>query len=88
MKNDKNPPQTDPEPEYLMVPEFFPGLTGRHVPALKPTENKPEITRQFTDSEMLQIAKIRSERRLRRREPWYARAWSSFQNLLASFTKK
>jgi len=88
MRIDKKPPQTDPEPEYLMVPEFFPGVTGRHVPAPKPTEKEPEITRQFTDSEMLLIAKIRSERCLRRREPWYERAWSSFQNLFAGFTKK
>ena len=66
MRNDKTLPQTDSESDYLMVPEFFPGVTGRHVPAQKPMENEPEITRQFTDSEMLLIAKIRSERRLAR----------------------
>lgn len=88
MKNDKRPPQTDLEPDYLIVPELFPGLTGRHVPAPKPTENEPEISRQFTDSEMLLIAQIRSERRLRRREPWYARACGPFLNVLAALTRK
>lgn len=88
MKSQKNPSPVDSGPEYLTIPEFFPGVTPRSTPASSPAESEQGCIQPFTDSEMLMIAKIRTERRLRNGAPRYERAWDAVKQLLLALKKK